>query len=267
MLSNTTNVVAHANRPPALQLSTLMNTHKLIECSSLCMARAKNAHLAPLSRGAQNAAFIRDGVFMKVSKRGVDMLGGYDWDEFLNEKDRVRASLRFNCASTRNMWSFPDKFWMACVNGTQRLCSETRLVMGEPLLSWARRLRHRSELWAVEMQLMACLWALQEACVYHNDCHPNNVMISKGCVESRTMHVMGRAYTVQTRYTPVLVDWDKCTTRRDSHITRHVFRALSMFGGHCAVKDAVDYVAGTLSDDGHHYATTMPCVAAFLGLS
>lgn len=255
-------------RPPKLDLSMIMNTHALQECSSLCMSQAKRKCLPPLSRGAQNFAFIKNGaVFMKVSKRGVDMLSGCAWHEFLKEKNKVRALLRDNVAAAQCAPAFTTKFWMSYVNGTIRLCSESPLVVAESMISWGRRLRDECELWAVELQLMGCLWTLQDAGVFHNDCHANNVMVKKGTVQQRSVHVLGQHYTVQSRYTPVLVDWDKCSTKRDSHVTRHVFRALNLFGGSCCVFDAVDYVAGTLCDDGScHYATLMPSVAAFMGL-
>ena len=74
-------------------------------------------------------------------------------------------------------------------------------------------------------------------------------------------------FVFNTRYVPVLVDWDRCATRRDSACGFQSILASSMMGHAKGFGDLCDYVARTLRHDGSHlYPTFMLDVARRMGV-
>ncbi len=244
-----------------------------LSCENATSA-CKPANIAYRARGSQNDCFIsKTGKFVKVSRRGattLQLLGTRhkQFSEFLKEKDELRDIVYGLSKSAESLFAYPSKFWASPgTDGCIRLCSEASVVMGESMLLWASRCRALRDIVSVEAQLLGVLMDLMSAGVMHNDFHANNVVVVKKRVRTRRV---SDNFVVQSRYCPVLVDWDKAGRGRDSHVCNaSFFVAIQMFGGACHVGDAVDYVArnivGTQTKAEMSYPSFMPALARHLG--
>ena len=239
-----------------------------LPCSSFDVSNA--THAKYLSSGAQNDVYVRvvngKKCVLKCARPLVCAKSFGDYlsvDGFVRHKNLVRELLHnTGCGA-----SFPSAFFTM----SGRICSVMPFIAGEQLLTWAQRVRDADEIVRVEAQILHALCELRSRGVCHNDVHSQNIMITKLVTSERVVQAAcirnAPRFVFSTRYVPVLVDWDRCATRRDSACGFQSILASSMMG-HCTeFGDLFDYVARTLRHDGSHmHPTFMLDVARRMGV-